>query len=148
MNHNGIAVPFLDLKAQFKSLRNDIMGAVDRVLVSGQFVGGEWVERFEEEFAGFVGSKYAVGVGSGTSALELALKTARIASDDEVIVPANSFFATAEAVSNIGARPVFGDVDPVTFHLDVNSVERLITPRTRAIIAVHLYGRIKVFKKK
>jgi dTDP-4-amino-4,6-dideoxygalactose transaminase len=80
-------------------------------------------------------------VGSGTAALELALKTARIDAGDEVIVPANSFFATAEAVSNVGARPVFGDVDPMTFHLDVNSVERMITSRTRAIIAVHLYGR-------
>jgi dTDP-4-amino-4,6-dideoxygalactose transaminase len=141
MNHSGITISFLDLKAQFKSIRNDVMDAVDRVLVSGQFIGGEWVERFEEEFARFVGSKYAVGVGSGTSALELALKTARIAASDDVIVPANSFFATAEAVSNIGARPVFCDVDPMAFHLDINSVERLITPRTRAIIAVHLYGR-------
>jgi dTDP-4-amino-4,6-dideoxygalactose transaminase len=124
------------LNSQFESIRNDIVDAVDRVLVSGQFVGGEWVELFEEQFARFVGSRYAIGVGSGTAALELALKTARIDAGDEVIVPANSFFATAEAVSNVGARPVFGDVDPMTFHLDVNSVERMITSRTRAIIAV------------
>src|SRR5215471_15740491 len=141
MNNHPVTVPFLDLKAQFESIRNDIMDAIDRVLVSGQFIGGEWVERFEEQFARFVGSRYAIGVASGTAALELALKAARIAAGDEVIVPTNSFFATAEAVSNVGARPVFGDVDPRTFHLDVASVERLMTPRTRAVIAVHLYGR-------
>ena len=141
MDNGPVTIPFLDLKPQFESIRKDIMDAVDRVLVSGQFVGGEWVERFEEQFSRFVGSRYAIGVGSGTAALELALKAARIAAGDEVIVPANSFFATAEAVSNVGARPVFGDVDPMTFHLDVTSVERLITPRTRAMIAVHLYGR-------
>jgi dTDP-4-amino-4,6-dideoxygalactose transaminase len=141
MNDSPVTIPFLDLNSQFESIRRDIMDAVDGVFVSGQFVGGEWVERFEEQFARFVGSKYAIGVGSGTAALELALKTARIDGGDEVIVPANSFFATAEAVSNVGARPVFCDVDATTLHLDVTSAERLITPKTRAIIAVHLYGR-------
>jgi dTDP-4-amino-4,6-dideoxygalactose transaminase len=141
MNNITVTIPLVDLKSQFESIREEIMDAVDRVLVSGQFVGGEWVEQFEEQFARFVGSKYAIGVGSGTAALELALKAAQIGLDDEVIVPANSFFATAEAVSNIGARPVFADVNPRTFHLDVASVERLITARTRAIVPVHLYGR-------
>lgn len=134
-------IPFVDLSAQFESIRSDIVDAIDRVLVSGRFIGGEWVETFEEEFARFVGSRYAVGVSSGTAALELALKASGIAAGDEVIVPANSFFATAEAVSNVGARPIFGDVDPATFHLDVASVERLIGPRTRGVIVVHLYGR-------
>jgi dTDP-4-amino-4,6-dideoxygalactose transaminase len=138
---NSVTIPFLDLKAQFASIRQEIMDAVDRVFVSGQFVGGQWIERFEEQFARFVGSRFAIGVGSGTAALELALKAAQIAAGDEVIVPANSFFATAEAVSNVGASPVFADVDPMTFHLDVISVERLITAKTRAIIPVHLYGR-------
>src|SRR6478752_1351542 len=141
MISNAVTVPFLDLTSQFESIREEIMDAVDRVFASGQFVGGEWVERFEEQFARFVGSRYAIGVGSGTSALELALKTAQIAAGDEVIVPANSFFATAEAVSNVGARPVFADVNPRTCHLDVNSVERRITAKTRAMIPVHLYGR-------
>jgi dTDP-4-amino-4,6-dideoxygalactose transaminase len=77
VNNNSVTIPFLDLKSQFESIREDITDAIDRVLVSGQFVGGEWVERFEEEFARFVGSRYAIGVGSGTAALELALKTAR-----------------------------------------------------------------------
>jgi len=128
------------LTAQFEAIRDEVMDAVDRVFVSGQFVGGEWVERFEEQFARFVGSRYAIGVGSGTAALELALKAAQIGAGDEVILPANSFFATAEAVSNVGARPVFADVNPRTFHLDVASAERLITAKTRAIIPVHLYG--------
>jgi dTDP-4-amino-4,6-dideoxygalactose transaminase len=140
MISNAVTVPFLDLTSQFASIREEIMDAVDRVFVSGQFVGGEWVERFEEQFARFVGSRYAIGVGSGTAALELALKAAQIGAGDEVILPANSFFATAEAVSNVGARPVFADVNPRTFHLDVASSERLITARTRAIIPVHLYG--------
>jgi dTDP-4-amino-4,6-dideoxygalactose transaminase len=141
MTSNAVTIPFLDLTSQFESIREEIMDAVDRVFVSGQFVGGEWVERFEEQFARFVGSRYAIGVGSGTAALELALKAAQIGAADEVILPANSFFATAEAVSNVGARPVFADVNPTTFHLDVASAERLITAKTRAIIPVHLYGR-------
>jgi dTDP-4-amino-4,6-dideoxygalactose transaminase len=141
MTSNAVTIPFLDLTSQFGSIREEIMDAVDRVFVSGQFVGGEWVERFEEQFARFVGSRYAIGVGSGTAALELALKAAQIGAGDEVILPANSFFATAEAVSNVGARPVFADVNPTTFHLDVVSAERLITARTMAIIPVHLYGR-------
>lgn len=141
MNTQAMKVPFIDLKTQFASIRNEIGDAVDRVLVSGQFVGGQWVEQFEDEFAHSVGAKYAVGVSSGTAALELALKTAQIGVGDEVVVPANTFFATAEAVSNVGATPVFSDIDPTTFHLDIAFVERHITRRTRAIIAVHLYGR-------
>lgn len=140
-NRPAPKIPFLDLNAQFESIREDIVDAIDRVLVSGRFVGGQWVEGFEEQFARFVSSRYAIGVSSGTAALELALRAVGITAGDEVIVPANSFFATAEAVSNVGARPRFADVDPATFHLDVASTERLIGPRTRAVIVVHLYGR-------
>src|ERR1051325_1532276 len=96
MSSNAVKIPFLDLAAQFESIREEIMDAVDRVFVSGQFVGGEWVERFEEQFARFVGSRYAIGVGSGTAALELALKAVQIGAGDEVILPANSFFARSE----------------------------------------------------
>jgi dTDP-4-amino-4,6-dideoxygalactose transaminase len=134
-------VPFLDLQAQYRSIKEEIQTTLEQVLEAASFIGGEWVERFEEEFARFVGARFAVGVSSGTSALELALKSLRLGPGDEVIVPANSFFATAEAVSNVGARPVFADVQLATFHLDVNSVERALTPKTRAIIPVHLYGR-------
>lgn len=136
-----MSVPFVDLKAQLTSIRQEITVAIDRVLTSGHFIGGDCVERFEEEFARFVGAKYTVGVASGTAALELALKCYHISAGDEVIVPANTFFATAEAVSNVGATPVFVDVDPSTLHLEFAEVERVLTPRTRAIIAVHLYGR-------
>ena len=99
-----VTVPFVDLKAQFASLHEEIAEAVNEVLVSGHFVGGEWVEKFEEEFARSVGARYAIGVSSGTAALELALKTAKVGPGDEVIVPANTFFATAEAVSNVVGR--------------------------------------------
>ena len=134
-------VPFVDLKAQLASIREEIADSIDRVLDSAQFIGGEWVERFEEQFAQVVGARYAVGVSSGTAALELSLKCLQIGPGDEVVVPANSFFATAEAVSNVGATPVFADVDAETFHLDLESVESVITLRTRAICPVHLYGR-------
>jgi dTDP-4-amino-4,6-dideoxygalactose transaminase len=134
-------VPFVDLGAQYASIREEIQEAVMAVLDSCHFVGGEYVEKFEEQFSRFVGAKFAVGVSSGTSALELALKASGIGTGDDVIVPANSFFATAEAVSNVGARPVFADVDPITFHLSMKSVQQVLTAKTRAVIPVHLYGR-------
>jgi dTDP-4-amino-4,6-dideoxygalactose transaminase len=136
-----VRIPFIDLRAQYDSIREEVLTAFNGVLDSAHFVGGDWVEQFEEEFARAVGARYAIGVGSGTAALELSLEAAGIGSGAEVIVPANSFFATAEAVSNVGAIPVFADVDPLTFHLDVFSVQRRITDKTRAIIPVHLFGR-------
>src|SRR5690348_2045857 len=101
-----LEVPFVDLKAQYNSIKEEVLDIIGRVLDSGHFVGGEYVEKFESEFARCTGVKYAVGVSSGTSSVELALKAANIGRGNEVIVPANSFFATAEAVSNIGAVPV------------------------------------------
>jgi len=136
-----LGVPFVDLKLQYSSIREQILDAVSRVLDSGHFIGGEYVERFEEQFARFTSARHAIGVSSGTAALELALKAFVIGPGDEVIVPANSFFATAEAVSNVGAAPVFADVDAATFHLDIADVERRISTKTRAVIPVHLYGR-------
>jgi dTDP-4-amino-4,6-dideoxygalactose transaminase len=135
-----LEVPFVDLKVQYRSIKDEVLDAVSRVFDSGHFVGGEYLEKFEAEFARFTGARYAVGVSNGTAAIELALKAADIRPGDEVIVPANSFFATAEAVSNVGAVPVFADVDPKNFHLDVSAVERRITKKTRAIVPVHLYG--------
>jgi dTDP-4-amino-4,6-dideoxygalactose transaminase len=136
-----LEVPFVDLRAQYGSIKDEVLEAISQVLDSGHFVMGEFVESFEEQFARFVGAKYVVGLSSGTAALELVLKAAEIGVGDEVIVPANSFFATAEAVSNVGAVPVFADIDPKTFHLETSAVERCITGRTRAVIPVHLYGR-------
>lgn len=135
-----LEVPFVDLGAQYTTIEDEIREAIDRVLSSGHFVGGEWVDKFEDDFRNFVGAKYAVGVSSGTAALELALKASGIGPGDDVVVPANTFFATAEAVSNVGARPIFADIDPTTCHMDFRSVERVITEKTRALIAVHLYG--------
>lgn len=136
-----LRVPFNDLKAQYATLEGEMRKAIDEVLMSAQFVGGAWVERFEKDLARFVGAKYAVGVGSGTAALELALRALDVGPGNDVIIPANSFFATAEAVSRVGARPLFADVSPLTFHLDMASAERVLTPQTRAIIPVHLFGR-------
>ena len=111
------------------------------VLETVYFIGGPILERFEQEFAAFVGAKYCIGVANGTKAIILAAKAAELKQGDEVFVPANSFFATAEAISNAGATPVFIDVDPVTFHMDVQLASKSITDRIRAIVPVHLYGR-------
>jgi dTDP-4-amino-4,6-dideoxygalactose transaminase len=134
-------IPFLDLKAQYSSIREEIEEVVHEVLESSHYVGGAAVEQFEEEFTRYVGARYAVGTASGTAALELVMRALGLGPGDEVIVPANSFFATAEAVSNVGARPVFADVDPDSFHMDAASMERCITTRSRAVVPVHLYGR-------
>lgn len=135
------SVPFVDLKAQYATLRAEIDPAIREVLEAAYFVGGPVLERFESEFAAFCGAKYALGVANGTDAISLALRAAGVGLGDEVLVPANSFFASAEAVSNIGATPVFVDVDPETFLLDPECASAAVTPRTRAIIPVHLYGR-------
>lgn len=139
--HADAQVPLVDLGAQYAVIKGEVTSGIEEVLASAQFVGGRWVEQFEDEFARYVGARFAIGVGSGTAALELALRAGGIGPGDEVIVPANSFFATAEAVSNVGAKPAFADVDALTFHLDVASAERVLTPHTRGIIPVHLYGR-------
>ena len=136
----SMRVPFVDLQAQHRSLQSQLQAAFNEILESAHFIGGSKVREFEEAFAEFVGASYCIGVSSGTSALELSLKALGLGSGDDVIVPANSFFATAEAVSNVGARPIFADVDAHTFHIDVASCERVITPHTRAIIPVHLFG--------
>jgi dTDP-3-amino-3,4,6-trideoxy-alpha-D-glucose transaminase len=137
-----LKVPFVDLRAQYASIKDEVLDAVHKVIDSGHFVACEFVQQFEEDFARYTGASFAVGVASGTAALELALKADGIGRDDEVIVPANSFFATAEAVSNVGAVPVFADICTDTFHMEASSLEAKITPKTRAIIPVHLYGRV------
>lgn len=135
-----MSVPFFDIRAQHTSIRAEMESAIQRVLDSGRFVGGPEVESFEAELACFCGTQYAIGVGNGTDALQLALKACGVGAGDEVITAAMTFTATAEAIVNVGARPVFVDVDR-TYTLDVNQVADRIGPRTRAIIAVHLYGQ-------
>src|ERR1700704_1718355 len=132
--------PFVDLAAQYPTIAPEITEAVAKVLQETDFILGREVGLFEEEFAAFCEAKYAVGVDSGTSALELALRAYDIGPGDEIITAANSFIASALAISHAGAKPVLVDVDPYTYTMDVASVESAITPRTKAILPVHLYG--------
>jgi dTDP-4-amino-4,6-dideoxygalactose transaminase len=134
-------VPLVDLKAQYLSIHSEVDAAVHRVLEHAGFILGEEVLLFEEAFAAFIGCHGAVGVASGTAALELAMRACDIGPGDEVITTAHTFIATAEAISNVGATPVFADIDPATFNILPEAVEGAITKRTRAVIPVHLYGR-------
>jgi len=135
-------IPLLDLKTQYASLREEIREALDRVIESQQFILGPEVEAFEREIAGYCQCRFAVGVSSGTDALLVVLMALGIKPGDEVIVPAFSFFATAGTVARLGARPVFADIDPETFNIDVRSIERRITAGTKAILPVHLFGQM------
>jgi dTDP-4-amino-4,6-dideoxygalactose transaminase len=135
-------VPFLDLNAQYRALRTEIHAAIQQVLDSSAFAGGPFVAAFEKEFAAFCGTREAVGVGNGTDALWLALLACGIGAGDEVITVPNTFIATTEAIGLCGATPVFVDVDPGTYTLDPARLQAAITPRTRAIIPVHLYGQV------
>jgi dTDP-4-amino-4,6-dideoxygalactose transaminase len=130
----------LDLRAQFESIAPEIRAAIDEVLVAQQFVLGPRCEAFEEEVAQICGTHYGVGVASGTEALEIALHACGVNAGDEVIVPAFTFIATGSSVTALGARPVFADIEPATFNLDPSLLEAHITPRTRAIVVVHLFG--------
>ncbi|HTO55171.1 MAG TPA: DegT/DnrJ/EryC1/StrS family aminotransferase [Myxococcota bacterium] len=133
-------IPMVDLSEQTDRLWPELEKAVHDVLRSGRFILGPNVEAFEREAASFLGTRYAVGVGSGTDALVLALRALGVGPGDEVIVPSFTFFATAEAVSLIGAKPVFADIEPTTYCLEPESVKKAIGLRTRAIIPVHLFG--------
>ena len=134
-------VPLCDIQAQFRELRPQFDAALARVLESGQVVNGPEVAALENEVAGYCGVAHGVGCGSGTDALSLALHALEIGPGDEVILPTFTFFATAGAVCRAGARPVFVDIDPVTYNLDPFQVESKITPRTRAVLPVHLFGQ-------
>jgi dTDP-4-amino-4,6-dideoxygalactose transaminase len=135
-----MSVPFLDLSRQHHALKAELMGAVERVLDGGRFVLGEEARALEAELAARAGVRHGVGVGSGTDALRLALAAVGVRPGDEVITPAFSFVASASTIVMAGACPVFVDVEPVTYGLDPDALERALTSRTRAIIAVHLYG--------
>jgi dTDP-4-amino-4,6-dideoxygalactose transaminase len=134
-------VPLVDLKAQYRALQPDIDAAIARVIESGVFILGPEVSAFEMAFAAYCGAQHGVGVGSGTAALELALRGLGIGPGDEVITTALTFIATAEAISAVGATPVFADIDPRTYNLDPERVEAAVTAATRAILPVHLYGQ-------
>jgi dTDP-4-amino-4,6-dideoxygalactose transaminase len=135
-------IPLADIKAQYQSLREELSAAALRVLESGQYALGPEVEAFEREFAGYCGAGGAVAVNSGTSALHLALLAAGVGPGDEVITVPFTFVATVAAITYAGARPVFVDVEPRTLTMDPAALSRCLTPRTKAIIAVHLYGQM------
>lgn len=135
------SIPLLDLSPEIEAIGDEIKAAISRVVDSGRFILGPEVEAFEEEVAHYLGVKHAVGVNSGTDALVIGLRALGIGPGDEVITTPFTFFATAEAISIIGATPVFVDIDPVSYNIDPALIESAITPQTRAVLPVHLFGR-------
>jgi len=136
-----MTIPTVDLKAQYESIKEEIQAAIDGVLESSQFILGPEVKAFEEEMAGYCNTKHAVGVASGTDALHLALRACGIKQGDEVITTPFTFVATAEVIKHCGATPVFADIDKQTCNIDPAGIEAALSPRTKAIIPVHLYGQ-------
>lgn len=134
-------VPFLDLASHHAPFKGEFIRAIKEVIASGAFAGGVYVNAFEEEFAQYCETKYAIGVGSGTEALWLTLLALKIGPGDEVITSPTTFMATAEAITFCGAKPVFADIDPATYTIDPEAVEKAITARTKAIIPVHIFGQ-------
>jgi len=134
-------VPFLDLKAQYKTIKDEISTAINEVIENTAFAGGPFVAKFENEFAKFCGVQHAIGVGNGTDALWASLVALGIGAGDEVITTPNTFIATAEAISLSGATPVFVDIDEQTHNINPALIEAAITPKTKAIIPVHLFGQ-------
>ena len=138
---NKMTTPFLDLQAQYSGMKDELDAAYHRVIESGQYILGHEVEAFEQEFATYCDTKYCIGVSNGLEALHLILRAYDIGNGDEVIVPANTYIATWLAVSCCGAKPIPVEPDEKTYNLDPALIEEAITPRTRALIAVHLYGQ-------
>lgn len=136
-----MTIPLVDLQTQYRLIKDEIDAAIAQVLAGAAFIGGSGVQTFEAAFATYCDSRHCIGVGNGTDALFIALKTLGIGSGDEVITVANSFIATAEAITLTGAQVVFIDIDPQTYNIDTSKIEAAITAKTRAIIPVHLYGQ-------
>jgi dTDP-4-amino-4,6-dideoxygalactose transaminase len=136
-----VKIDLIDVKAQYAPLVPQFREAFERVLASGRFIFGPEVQAFEEEAAAFLGVPHAIGVANGTDAIVLSLEAMGIGRGDEVICPSFTFYATAEAIVRAGATPVFADIDPVSLNLDPSDVERRLTPKTKAIMPVHLFGR-------
>jgi len=134
-------IPLVDLKAQYATIRDEVRAAIDEVLESMQLTIGPNVKAFDQEFASYIGTKHSIGVGSGTDALQLAIRACGVSSGDEVITVSHTFFATVEAILYANARPILVEVDEKTMNMDAAAVAAAITPRTKAIIPVHLYGR-------
>lgn len=133
-------IKFLDLQSQYQTIKAEIDAAIANIFETGTFIGGSPVQEFEEHFANYQQAKYCIGVGNGTDAIEIALEALDLPKGSDVIVPANSFIATSEAVTRSGHRVVFCDCDPSNYTLSVEHAKKVITPNTKAIVAVHLYG--------
>ena len=137
-----MSIPLIDLKAQYKSIKDEVLAAINSVLDSGEYILGRNVAALESAVAELCGVKHGIGVASGTDALLLSLSALGIGPGDEVITTPYTFFSTAEVISKVGATPVFADIDPLTYNLDPNQAAKRITSRTRAIIPVHLFGQV------
>ena len=133
-------IPFVDLDIQYKEIKSEIDDAIKECIADSNFIRGKAVSDFEMAFASYLGIKYCIGCGNGTDALEIILTALNISTGDEVIVPALTWISTAEAVTNVGAEPVFVDIDPRTYTIDFTCIEQKVTNKTKAIIPVHLYG--------
>lgn len=133
-------VKFLDLEKQYQSIKNEVDDAIKKCIAKSQFIGGEPVKRFEADFASFLKVNHCIGVGNGTDALEIAIESLQLPPESEIIVPANSFVATSEAVTRSRHKVIFADIDPKTLSICPKSVKKLITKKTKALIVVHLYG--------
>ncbi len=140
-------IPFNDLTKNYLSIKSQIDSSIQKVIDSGYFILGPEVERFEDNFSSFLNVNYCAGVSSGTSAIELALKALNIGHEDEVITTAHTWVSTAEAISNVNAKPVFVDIDETSFNINPNLIEEKITKKTKAILPVHLYGNPADMKK-
>ena len=133
-------IKFLDLHSQYLSIKDEIDSALSEVISESSFIGGKHVNQFEESFSSYIGAKYCIGVGNGTDALEIAIEALNLPGNSEIIVPANSFIASAEAVSRSGYRVVFCDANPQDYTIDIDDLKSRITANTSAIMVVHLYG--------
>jgi len=138
---SNLRVPLVNLSRQHEEVQDKIQEAFAEILRTSSFIGGPWLDRFEEDFARYCGTRFALGVSSGTAALELSLRACGIGPGDEVLVPSFTFIATAASVSAVGATPVFVDIDPTSYTLSWESAEQHITSRTKGMIPVHLYGQ-------
>ena len=141
MKKNAGAIPMADLVGQYHHIKKEIQKAIDEVLESGRFILGPQVKALEEELAAYCETKHAVACNSGTDALQLALMALHVGPGDEVITTPFTFVATAEVIGLLGAKPVFVDIDPVTYNIDPGKIENAVSRKTRAIIPVHLYGQ-------